>query len=194
MTRTRLLTASLAAAAVLAAPAALAEPATYAVDPAHTGLYFRIDHVGYSRVFGRFDSMTGSILFDPDAPAAGRIELAIDPASVDTNHAARDDHLRSPDFFNAAEFPELTFRSTTIEVTGDNRATVTGDFTMLGVTKPVSLDVTFNRLAPYPFAEGQVRVGFSATGTVRRSDHGMSYALDALGDEVELLLEVEAFR
>ena len=187
------LTPILFAAIVGTAPAAAA-PAIYTVDPNHTSFYFRIDHVGYARVWGRFNAMSGTLDFDPDAPAAGSIALAIDPASVDTNHAERDDHLRSPDFFNAAEFPEMTFRSTGIEVTGETTAVVTGDVTLLGVTRPVALAVTYNRMAPYPFVDGQVRVGFSASGRLVRSDFGMTYALDALGDEVELFLEVEAFR
>jgi polyisoprenoid-binding protein YceI len=181
-------------AAILGAAPAAAAPATYTVDANHTSLYFRIDHVGYSRVWGRFDAMRGTIEFDPDAPANGGIALTIDAASVDTNHADRDDHLRSPDFLNAAEFPEIAFRSTAIEVTGEATAVVTGELTMLGVSRPVALVVTYNRMAPYPFADDQIRIGFSATGRIVRSDFGMTYALDALGDEVELFLEVEAFR
>lgn len=175
------------------APAA-AESATYQIDPGHTGLYFQVDHVGYSNMFGRFNKMSGTMVFDPENPATGRLEMTIDAASIDTNHQARDDHLRSPDFFNASEFPDITFTSTAIEVTGDNTGRVTGDFTLLGVTKPVTMDVTFNQIAPYPFAEGQTRIGFSATGSLDRTDFGMTYGGGNIGDDIKLYVEVEAFR
>ncbi len=183
----------LTGAAMCISPAA-AENATYEVDPGHTSLYFKVDHLGFSQTFGRFNTMAGSLEFDPDDPASGSFNLTIDANSVDTNHQERDDHLRSPDFFNTGEFPEITFASTAIEVTGDNTGTVTGDFTMLGVTQPVSMDVTFNTMAPYPFVEGQTRIGFSATGSLNRGDFGMTYGSDGIGNDITLFVEVEAFR
>ncbi len=173
---------------------AAAESATYEVDPDHTGLYFQVNHVGFSNMFGRFNKMSGSVVFDPDDPASGSFALTIDADSVDTNHQARDDHLRSPDFFNTGEFPEITFTSTAIEVIDENTGTVTGDFTLLGVTNPVTMDVTFNQAAPYPFVEGQTRVGFSATGSLNRADFGMTYGSGGIGDDITLYVEVEAFR
>ena len=173
---------------------AVAENATYQIDPGHTGLYFQVNHVGYSNMFGRFNSMSGTVVFDPDDPAAGKLTMSIDAGSIDTNHQARDDHLRSPDFFNTGEFPEITFTSTAIEVTGENTGKITGDFTLLGVTNPVTMDVTFNQIAPYPFVEGQTRVGFSATGSLNRADFGMTYGSGGIGDEITLYVEVEAFR
>jgi polyisoprenoid-binding protein YceI len=160
----------------------------------HTGVTFKVSHLGFSSLFGRFNAVRGSVVFDPDAPEAGGIELAIDAASLDTNHEERDEHLRSPDFFNAREFPRITFRSTRIEATDERRARVTGDLTLLGVTRPLTFEVTYNRTGPYPFVSGQIRTGFSATVRVRRSDFGMTYALDNVGDEVTLFIEVEAFR
>ena len=173
---------------------AVAESAAYQIDPNHTGLYFQISHAGYSNLFGRFNKMSGSVVFDPDDVASGKLEMTIDAESVDTNHQARDDHLRSPDFFNTGEFPEITFTSTAIEVTGEKTGTITGDFTLLGVTKAVTMDVTFNQIAPYSFVEGQTRVGFSATGTLNRADFGMTYGSDSIGDEIKLYVEVEAIR
>ena len=173
---------------------AMAESATYEIDPGHTGLYFQVNHVGYTNMFGRFNEMSGTVVFDPDDPTSGSLELTIEANSVDTNHGERDDHLRSPDFFNTGEFPEITFTSTAIEVTGENTGTVTGDFTMLGVTNPVTMDVTFNQIAPYPFVEGQTRVGFSATGLLNRTDFGMTFGSGGIGDEITLYVEVEAFR
>lgn len=175
-------------------PPALAESATYQIDPGHTGLYFQVNHVGFSNMFGRFNSMSGSVEFDPDNPASGSLQMTIDADSVDTNHQERDDHLRSPDFFNTGEFPEITFSSTAIELTGEKTGRITGDFTLLGVTKSVTMDVTLNQIAPYPFVEGQTRVGFSATGTLNRADFGMTYGSGGIGDEITLYVEVEAFR
>lgn len=171
-----------------------AQSASYEVDPTHTSLYFKVDHIGFSDLFGRFNAMTGSVDFDPDDPASGAFQLTIDANSVDTNHKERDDHLRSPDFFNTGEFPEITFTSTAIEVTGDNTGTVTGDFTLLGVTNPVTMNVTFNTMGPYPFVEGQTRIGFSATGSLNRADFGMTYGSGGIGDDITLFVEVEAFR
>ena len=187
-------TAIVLAATLTLVPPASAESAVYEVDPVHTSVYFKIDHLGFSSLFGRFNSVGGSVVFDPDHPEAGGVELTIEAASVDTKHEERDEHLRSPDFFNAREFPLITFRSTRIEATGDSRALVTGDFTLLGVTRPVTMEVTYNAMGPYPFVSGQIRTGFSATGSVLRSDFGMTYALDTIGDEVTLFIEVEAFR
>jgi polyisoprenoid-binding protein YceI len=187
-------TAIVLAATLTLVPPASAESAVYEVDPVHTSVYFKISHLGFSSLFGRFNSVDGSVVFDPDDPEAGGVKLIIEAASVDTKHEERDEHLRSPDFFNSREFPRITFRSTRIEATGNSRALVTGDLTLLGVTRPVTMEVTYNAMGPYPFVPGQIRIGFSATGSVRRSDFGMTYQLDNVGDEVTLFIEVEAFR
>ncbi len=172
----------LLAATLALVPAARSESAVYEVDPVHTSVYFKVSHLGFSSLFGRFNAVRGSAVFDPDDPEAGSLDLTIDAASIDTKHEERDEHLRSPDFFNAGEFPQMTFRSTRIEATGDSRARVTGDFTLLGVTRPLTMDVTYNGMGPYPFVTGQIRIGFSATGSLRRSDFGMTYALDQIGE------------
>jgi polyisoprenoid-binding protein YceI len=185
--------AGIAGLAMFAASApALAE--TYAIDPDHSGAFFMVDHMGFARVVGRFRTLSGTIEFVPDRAAAGKVEITIDPNSIDTNQAKRDDHLRSPDFFNTAEFPEITFRSTAIEITGDQSGRVTGDFTMLGVTKPVTMDVVFNKMGPHPMIEGQTRAGFSARGKLIRSEFGMNFGQGGLGDEVTLVVEIEAAR
>jgi len=174
----------------LAAGPALA--ADYAIDPAHSQVNFRIDHAGFSTVWGRFNDETGTVSFDAEDPASASIELVIQAASVDTNHGARDDHLRSPDFFNAAEFPEITFTSTGVEVTGDNTARVTGDLTMLGVTTEVTFDTVFNKVGSFPWAPDTEVVGFTATGMVDRFAHGMTFGEGSLGNPVEIVVEVEA--
>lgn len=174
-----------------AVPARAAE--TYKIDPAHTNLVFVIDHQGYSKMIGHFRDFDGTILFDKDDVAKSSVSIAIKTASVDTHYEDRDADLRSSNFFNAVEFPEMTFKSTTIEKTGDNTAKITGDFTLLGVTEPLTLEVTFNREGPDEFSD-DYKAGFSARGSLKRSDFGMTYAIPAIGDEVELMIEVEAIR
>ncbi|MFN4088330.1 MAG: YceI family protein [Alphaproteobacteria bacterium] len=174
----------------LASPAAATD---FTVDADHTMMFFKVDHLGYSNMIGRFNKVEGRFTFDEKAPEAASVELTIDTASIDTNHKRRDDHLRSPDFFNVQEFPEMTFRSTKVEVTGENTGKVTGDLTLLGVTRPVTLDVTFNKVAPHPLPQYNkvLTAGFSARGTLNRSDFGMTYVLPAVGDAVTLMIEIE---
>jgi polyisoprenoid-binding protein YceI len=175
-------------------PAAAAD--RFAMDKVHTNIAFLINHLGYSNMLGQFQEFEGEFLFDQQTITNSRISLTIQTASIDTDHEARDKHLRSPDFFNALEFPTMTFTSTGIEKTGDNSGRVTGDLTLLGTTRPVTLDVTFNKMAPHPIAfyKGVMVAGFSARGTVKRSAFGMKYGLPNLGDEITLILEVEGHR
>ncbi|AWK89392.1 YceI family protein [Azospirillum thermophilum] len=187
-----LATTTLAAAAPAARPA-MAAPVSYKIDPAHLSVAFIVDHLGFSKLIGRFNSAAGDVTFDKDAVEKSSVSVAIDTASVDTNHAKRDEHLRSPDFFNAKEFPKMTFKSTRIEKTGERTGKLHGDFTMLGVTKPVVLDVTFNKDGVSPASKLET-AGFSARGTIKRSDFGMKYGVPAIGDEIQLLIEAEAVK
>jgi len=189
---------SMSAAAVAGlAMIAVSSPAlseSFAIDPNHSGVFFMVDHLGLARIVGRFRTLSGNLEFVVDKATAGKVEITIDPNSIDTNHAKRDEHLRSPDFFNAAEFPEISFRSTAIEINGERTGRVTGDFTMLGVTKPVTMDVVFNKMGPNPMVPDQIRAGFSARGTLKRSEWGMTFGLEGISDEVTLVVEVEAAR
>jgi polyisoprenoid-binding protein YceI len=183
-----------AAASVASLAAVTAEAAdTFVIDPVHTNILFIANHLGYSRMIGQFQEFSGEFSFDEQAVENSAVAVTVNTASVDTDDQARDDHLRSPDFFNAAEFPEMTFASTGIEQTGDKTGKITGDLTLLGVTKPVTLDVTFNQKAPHPLPQysGVEVAGFSATTTIKRSDFGMSTFVPAIGDEIEIILEVE---
>jgi len=184
------------AATLLGAAAAAGASETFKIDAEHASVGFAVSHLGYSNMMGRFGTVAGSFVLNEANPAASSVAVEIDAASIDTNHAKRDAHLKSPDFFNVAEFPTLTFKSTRIEPTGEKTAKVTGELTLLGVTKPVVLDVTFNRKAPHPLPQykGVLVAGFSATGTLKRSDFGMSYALPGVGDEVRLFLEIEGHK
>jgi len=172
---------------------AFAAPVAYKVDPAHTSVAFIVNHLGFSNLIGRFNTSAADLSFDKDAVEKSSLSVTIDAASVDTNHAKRDEHLRSPDFFNAKEFPKLTFKSSKIEKTGDNTGTLTGDFTMLGVTKPVVLTVTFNKEG-VSAASKMETAGFSARGTIKRSDFGMKYGVPYIGDDIQLLIEAEAIK
>jgi len=168
----------------------------YNIDPVHSNIFFLVEHLGYSRMVGQFQDFSGAFVFDAQTPGSGSVEVTIKTASVDTDHDKRDDHLRSPDFFNAAEFPEMAFKSTSIEVTGDKTGKITGEVTLLGVTKPVTIDVTFNKLAPHPLPQynGVMVAGFSGRGSLKRSDFGMKTFAPALGDEIEVWLEIEGHK
>ncbi len=173
---------------------ALAAPATYKVDPAHVSVVFNIDHLGFSKMWGRFNDVTGTIVYDDADPAAGKVEILIKTESVDTNHQKRDDHLRSPDYLNAMEFPDMTFVSTKIEKTGDKAGKIHGELTMLGVTKPVVLDAVLNNVGQHPFRKEVTVAGFSATTKIKRSDFGMSYSVPVIGDDLELFIEIEGLK
>lgn len=193
MKKTLFAAALFAATAVGAVAPAFAAPVSYKIDPAHTAVAFIVNHVGFSNVIGRFNTVGGDVTFDKDAVEKSMVNVTIDTTSVDTNHAKRDEHLRSPDFFNAKEFPKMTFKSTKIEKTGDKTGKLHGDLTMLGVTKPVVLDVTFNKDGVSPASKLET-AGFSARGTVKRTEFGMKYGAPAIGDDIQLLIEVEAVK
>ncbi len=182
--------------ALLAAAANAQAADTFKIDPDHTNVAFGVGHLGYSTMYGQFQAVGGTIEFDEANAPASSLEVSIETASVDTDHQARDDHLRSPDFFNSEEFPEMTFKSTSIERTGDNTGKITGDLTLLGVTKPVTLDVTFNKMAvhPIPSYNGVVVAGFSAMGKINRSEFGMDKFIPGIGDEVQIWIEAEAHK
>lgn len=175
----------------LASPAAAAE--TWKIDPAHANIYFKASHFGWSNQFGRFNDVSGTITLDPNDASKTRVTLVIKAASVDTGHEARDKHLRSPDFFNAAEHPEIRFVSTKVEKTGDRTANVTGNLTLLGTTKPVTLKVTWNKVGQH-FRTKKTHTGFSATTTIKRSAWGMKKFAPNLGDDITLYFEIEAVK
>ncbi len=179
---------------LLLSPPTLGEAADqFKVDPDHTSVLFLVSHLGYSRVIGRFREFAGEFVLDQQNPANSRVVITINTASLDTNQPKRDAHLRSPDFFNVKEFPEMTFSSTLVQTTDGRNGKLTGDLTLLGVTRPVTLDVEINKVAPHPDPRtGMLVAGFSARAKLKRSDFGMTYGLrGGLGDEIEIWLEVE---
>lgn len=184
--------ASLVAPKVASDPAALKEGA-YALDPKHAALVFKVDHLGYSHYVGRFETFDAALDFDADDVAAARVEARIDIASLDV---ANDDFagtLTGPDWFDAAAYPQATFRSTRIEKTGENAGRMTGDLTLKGVTAPVTLDVTFNGGARDLLRGGYV-VGFSAKGAFSRKAFGVDRYDGLVGDEVAIEIEAEFVR
>lgn len=187
-------------AAPLAAPvAALAQPATdpaaapagtWALDKRHASLTLRIKHFGTSNYTFRLSGLDGSYSYDPANPLASKVSITVDPKSVDTgldnfNKEISDD----PKFFDSAKYPTITFVSTKIEQTSPGKGKLTGDLTFRGVTKPVTLDVTYNGFAKTPF--GSQIMGFSATGKIKRSEFGFTHLVPMVSDDVDLAIEAE---
>lgn len=178
--------------AFLATPA-LAD--TYKIDTSHVYVGFEVDHLGFSTTYGRFNDVSGTIELDEENPEMSSVEVKIDPASVDTGHAERDEHLRGADLLNTAEYPEMSFKSTGIERTGEKTGLITGDLTLHGVTRPVTLDTEFTRKGTYPMTEEKIEViGFNATTTIKRSDFGMDKWLQMVGDELPITISFEAHK
>jgi len=170
----------------------------YIVDPDHTIVGFKVAHMVVSKTTGRFTDFKGFIEMDPEAKTVKTIEAEIKTASVTTNHEKRDIHLKSPDFFNVEKYPTMTYRMTSVAKDGD-RYVAKGNLTLLGVTKEIVLTGTFNGIQPKDLY-GMTRAGFSGTGKLNRKDFGMVWnkVLDngglAVGDEVEIVLEVECIK
>ena len=180
-----------AAAAPAVAPTAAA--GTYELDAVHCSNMFRIRHMGVANFRGRFNEMSGGYTFDPASPESARFNITINAASIDTNNKGRDNHLRSPDFFNVAEYPEITFKSTGVEPLTDDTMKVTGDLTLLGTTRPVTVDM---KLVGMGETRQGFKSGFDGTFTVKRSEFGMEtyVAEGGLGDEVTIMVSLEGNR
>ncbi|MFM9996492.1 MAG: YceI family protein [Phycisphaerales bacterium] len=177
-----------------AVTAALANTAaTYKVDPVHSSNMFRIKHNGVANFYGRFKETTGSIQWDDADAAACSLKVEIPLSGIDTGVAARDGHLKSADFFNAAQFPTLAFTSTSMKKTGEDAFSLAGDLTMHGVTKPISAEL-LKTGAGKDGRSGRDLIGLEAKFTVKRSDFGMDYGVSGggLGDEVHVVVSLEA--
>jgi polyisoprenoid-binding protein YceI len=185
--KTRTLVAAIAT--LLALPAA-AELETYTVDPQHTIPTYEVSHLGYSMQRGRFNKTSGKITIDT-AAKKGSADITIDTASIDSGIPKLDEHLRSEDFFNAAKSPKITFKSTSFTFDGDNVKSATGDLTMNGITKPVTLTANVFRCGPHPMTKKK-QCGADFITTVKRSEFGMKYGIPVLGDDVTLRIPVES--
>jgi polyisoprenoid-binding protein YceI len=168
----------------------------YVVDPSHTSVIFGISHLGYSFTYGRFNKVSGDFTLDPAKPEAASFTLAIDAGSIDTNDAKRDDHLRGPDFLNTGEFPVISFKSNKVDVKKEGETTVyvvSGDLTMHGETKPVTLNL--QKLGEGPGPTGQdFRTGFNCQTKLNRSEWGMTKMVPHIGDEVAVTISFEGVR
>lgn len=165
----------------------------YKLDVAHTAVVFRISHLGMSQTWGRFNEIGGDFAFSSAAPSAGHFKFAVRTASVDTNNTKRDDHLRSPDFFHAAQFPLISFRSTSITVGEvENTYLVSGELDLHGIKRPITLTMTL--LGEGQDNWGNQRIGFATQFTIQRSAFGINHGLDAVGDDVELFVSFEGTR
>lgn len=186
-----------AAAPLFAQPAAPAIPGrpdvsrvvagTYKVDPAHTQVRWRVDHLGFSLFDGFFADPKGSLLIDPRRPNTARVTITIPMSKVLSTSTGLDTHLKGADFFDVARFPTATFTSTQVRTTGQ-RARITGNLTLHGVTRPVVLDTRFVGAGNDPRGTKALNVGFEATTRIRRSDFGITYGAPAIGDTVDLAI------
>jgi polyisoprenoid-binding protein YceI len=173
-----------------AAPLAQAAPATYRLDPNHTMVLFSWSHFGFSHPTAELGLGQGTLVFDPQHPEQATVEVTLPLAGLDTHVPALDEHLAKPDFFDSARYPLVTYKSTRVEPLGKDRFRVTGDLTVHGVTKPVVLDATLNRIGKHPMS-GDPTIGFDATGTLKRSDFGVSMGVPNVSDEISLHITTE---
>lgn len=178
-----------ALAAVTCVPSSRAAE-SYSVDPVHSSVSFGISHAGISDIHGRFNDFSGTFVIEANDPSKSSFSLDIKVESVDTNNAKRDEHLRAPDYFNAKQFPLLSFKSTKVKAT-DAGYEVTGDLTLHGVTKPVTLNLKGGHKV-VEFPKGTPRIGVTSAVTIKRSDFGMTTEIGALGDDVHIIVGLEA--
>jgi len=163
---------------------------TYTLDSNHTNIVWNINHFGFSNPSGKFTKAEGTLVLDEAAPANSHVEVTLSPADLVTGIEKLDEHLKSKDFFDVAQFPTASFVSTKVNVTGKDTAKVEGTLTVHGVSKPVTLDVHLNKIGTNMM--NKKTAGFSATTTLKRSDFGISTYLPGLGDEVKISIESEA--
>ncbi len=158
---------------------------SYALDPVHCSAIFRIKHNNTSYVYGRINAPEGTLTYDPAKPEASSFDITMKAANIDTNNAQRDTHLKSASFFNAKEYPELTFKSKSVKKADGDSLEVTGDLTIHGVTKPLTVKLDHT-------GDGAGTIGFEATFTINRNDFDIKEMPGALGDDVRIMVAFEA--
>jgi polyisoprenoid-binding protein YceI len=171
---------------------AYAAPETYVMDPAHTAPRFEYSHFGYSTQIHSFDKTSGKIELDR-AAHSGSVEVSIDARSVNTGYALLNEHIQGADFFDTAEFPNITFKSTHVTFKGDQPAAIEGELTIKGVTRPVTLKVTSFQAMPHPMLKKDA-IGANAVATVKRSEFHMGKYAPYVSDDVTLSIAVEAIK
>ncbi len=190
-----------AATALIALPlsSAMAQPAppstdpsqvpagTYTVEPMHTRVLFSVSHMGFTTYYGEFTGVSGTLTIDPDKLGSSVLSVSIPVASISTTNAKLDEELKSPQWLDATAYPTITFKSTKITRTGADTADVTGDFTLHGVTEPVTLKVKFNAVGPN-FMSHKITIGFDSTSMIKRSDFGVKTYVPLIGDDVSVII------
>ncbi|WP_127169160.1 YceI family protein [Xanthomonas sp. BRIP62415] len=174
--------------------AATAAPVRYALDPVHTRVLFAVEHAGFSRALGTVSGSSGTLVFDPDDWAAARLDVTVPLHRADLGDAKWNEATLARNLLDAERFPDAHFVSTQVEASGQNHARVTGNLTLHGVTRPVTLDVTLNALKRHPLPPFRRTAGFSATATLSRAEFGIDAWKSMIGDTVELRIEAEAVR
>lgn len=172
---------------------AVAKAERFELDPVHTRVAFQVSHAGFSNPVGTFSGTTGTLSFDADDWSTAQLTVRVPITTLELGDANWQKKILDPTFFNSARFPEASFVSTAVEKTGENTAHVTGELTMRGATRPVTLEVTLNALKRHPLTFKRT-AGFSATATLSRKDFGMDAWSSLVGDEVRLIIEAEAVR
>ena len=165
---------------------------TYEIDVAHSSYIFRVKHLGVSYTYGRFNESAGKFTIDSTDPSKNAIELEVKTGSIDTANAARDKHLKGPDFFNSVEFPTMTFKSTSFKKKDDAKYEVSGDLTIHGVTKQVTAVAELVGIGKG--MKGEQRAGWETTLVINRADFGIDYMPDGIGSEVTLRIAVEGIK
>ncbi|MFD0740047.1 YceI family protein [Lysobacter koreensis] len=181
----------LIAALATASAAAFAAPVTYKMDPNHTSVTASWSHFGFANPIANFNQVDGAIVYDAQNVGQSSVNVTLPLAGLDANVEAFNEHLRSADFFDAEKYPTISFKSTKVEAAGDNKLRVFGDLTLHGVTRPVVLDTTINKIGEHPMAK-RAAAGFAATTTIKRSDFGVDKYAPNVSDEVLISITTEA--
>lgn len=168
-----------------------AAPETYQFDPTHTNIVWYANHFGFSNPSGHFGIKEGTLILDEETPASSTVDVTIDVDGLVTGIEKFDEHLKSADFLDTAQYPTATFKSTAVEVTGEKTAKITGDLTLHGVTKPVTLNMTLNKIGVNPISNKKT-AGFSGDIILKRSDFGIDKYVPNVSDEVTMHIEAEA--
>ncbi|WP_227677410.1 YceI family protein [Psychrobacter ciconiae] len=175
---------------LLATAANAALPTQWQLDNSHTRVGFSVEHLGFSTTMGHFDKVSGTLNYNIKAPNKTTMNFVIDTNSINTAFEARDNHLRKEDFFNVKKYPTMTFKSTKVNFYNPQQAKVDGNLTLLGVTKPVTLNVTLKKIANSPMTKKPV-IGFRATGVIDRTEFGMTTFADGITTKVPIQIDGE---
>ena len=181
----------LSAAGVFLSPSAVAEPASYTIDASHTHVQFSVMRFGFNQIIGEFQELSGEIVLDEDAPESSSVRVTIDTTSLESGDPLRNEHVSGPAWLDTNSHPTMSFASTNVEQTSEMTALITGDLTIKGITQPVVLNATLNRIGTDPVSRGQA-AGFSATAQISRAAFGIDVAGNLIGDEVSIRIEALA--